>query len=369
MNRVGEFPFLSYPKLKIKVCEFVKRLIAVCSVVLVLVFSLALPSFADSVVNGFAVDDVPYSDSFEGVLTSSDTDSQIYSSSEHKTYKVNSATSSPSSSLTPLYTAKSVTKLIPTNIWRGSESPTVSFPVSNGYTGVKFVWANASNAHSVYHSLEMSPFTFFKSERKYRITFTLSLSKVKGKFDFYLASASDSSTPVIPLVSVNVPQSSGAYLSYSSRSYSFDIVAPNGVSALSPVVKCSIYGTDFSLYINNFTVYDITTEDLDQSLDKLGDKIDSSINPSVPYDKWDDGSFKDSAGKLKDAENNLPTVDFKAIEDLKNSIDISSYSHAFASINQLFIRLVDTVGVTPLIFFACFFGFCIFLIGRKLSGG
>lgn len=124
-----------------------------------------------------------------------------------------------------------------------------------------------------------------------------------------------------------------------------------------------------SINISNFTVNDMTTADLDSAIDKGADKINSAINPSVPYEQWDNGSLKDSAGKLKDAENNLPTVDFNAIEELKNSIDISSYSHAFAAINQLFIRLVDTVGVTPLIFFACFFGFCIFLIGRKLSGG
>lgn len=124
-----------------------------------------------------------------------------------------------------------------------------------------------------------------------------------------------------------------------------------------------------SFRINNFTVNDMTTADLDSAIDKGVDKINSAINPSVPYEQWDNGSLKDSAGKLKDAEKNLPTVNFDAIEELKNSIDISSYSHAFASINQLFIRLVDTVGITPLIFFACFFGFCIFLIGRKLSGG
>ena len=124
-----------------------------------------------------------------------------------------------------------------------------------------------------------------------------------------------------------------------------------------------------SINISNFTVNDMTTADLDSAIDKGADKINSAINPSVPYEQWDNGSLKDSAGKLKDAENNLPTVNFDAIEELKKSIDISSYSQAFASINQLFIRLVDTVGVTPLIFFACFFGFCIFLIGRKLSGG
>lgn len=124
-----------------------------------------------------------------------------------------------------------------------------------------------------------------------------------------------------------------------------------------------------SFRINNFTVNDMTTADLDSAIDKGADKINSAINPSVPYENWDNGDLKSNNDKFDKAMGELPTVDFDAIQELKNSIDISSYSHAFASINQLFIRLVDTVGITPLIFFACFFGFCIFLIGRKLSGG
>lgn len=124
-----------------------------------------------------------------------------------------------------------------------------------------------------------------------------------------------------------------------------------------------------SIRILNFTVNDMTTADLDSAIDKGVDKINSAINPSVPYENFNDGSFKDSANKLKEAENALPTVDFNAIDELVSSFDISSFSRAFASINQLFIRVVDTIGVTHLIFFACFFGFCIFLIGRKLSGG
>lgn len=124
-----------------------------------------------------------------------------------------------------------------------------------------------------------------------------------------------------------------------------------------------------TITISNFTVNDMTTADLDSAIDKGADKINSAIDPSVPYNSFDNGSFKDSANELKDAENALPTVDFGAIDDLANSIDVSSYAQAFSGINQLFIRVVDTIGVTPLIFFACFFGFCIFLIGRKLSGG
>lgn len=123
------------------------------------------------------------------------------------------------------------------------------------------------------------------------------------------------------------------------------------------------------VYISDFTVNDMTTADLDSAIDKGADKINSAIDPSVPYENFNDGSFKDSADELKEAENALPTVDFNAIDELSNSVDVSSYAQAFSGINQLFIRVVDTVGITPLIFFACFFGFCIFLIGRKLSGG
>lgn len=350
-----------------------KKLIAVFSVALVLVFSCVLTSFADdSVVSGYAVDNVPYSPMFDGVLTSSPTDSQIYSASQHRTYKTSSPVSAPSPSSSPLYSSRSIVNMCPSNIWRGNNSSAITFPVLDGYTGVKYVYASASesSANSFWHLNEASTFTFFKSERKYRVSFDLIIkSKVKGTFNFYLSSKSDTSKPVIPLCSYSARIGTGVYLAHASRSYSLEFTTPNSIDALTPVVNGDIYGTEFVFYINDFTVTDITTEDLDKSLDKLGDKIDNSINPSVPYDKWDNGSLKDSAGKLKDAESKLPTVDFNAIEELKNSIDISSYSHAFAAINQLFIRLVDTVGITPLIFFACFFGFCIFLIGRKLSGG
>ncbi len=125
----------------------------------------------------------------------------------------------------------------------------------------------------------------------------------------------------------------------------------------------------FTVYISEFTVNDMSTADLDSAIDKGADKINSAIDPSVPYNNFDNGSFKDSANELKEAENALPTVDFNAIDELANSVDVSSYAQAFSGINQLFIRVVDTIGITPLIFFACFFGFCIFLIGRKLSGG
>ena len=348
-----------------------KKLISVLSVVLVLVFSCVLTSFADDgVVSGYAVDFVPYNESFDGVLTSSDSGSQLYSASENRTYKTSSVLSAPATSSGSLYTAKSITSMIPINIWRGSGDPSITSVVDSGHNGVKYVWSSNASPNSLWHLNSMPQFTFLKSERKYRISFTVSIkSYVKGSFNFYLAKPSSPSELVAPLCSHTAPTGSGENLSQASRSYSLDLTMPNGVDILIPVVKASVYGTQFLFYINDFTVIDISTEDLDNSLNKLGDRLDNSINPSVPYNEFDDGSFKDSADELKQAENALPTVDFNAIDELASSVDVSSYAQAFSGINQLFIRVVDSIGVTPLIFFACFFGFCIFLIGRKLSGG
>ena len=347
-----------------------KKFISVLSVALVLVFSCVLTSFADDgVISGYAVDDVPYNEAFEGVLTVSDSGSQLYSSSENRTYKTSSVLSAPATSSSALYTSKSITNMRPVNYWRGNDNPTISIVSDNGYNGIKYVWSSNASPNKVYHLNSVPVFTFFKSERKYRISFTLKIqSYYKGSFDFFLASSDSLSEPVVSLCSLSAPSGSPNFLSH-SRSYSLDITFPNGVVDLIPIIKASVYGTDFILYINDFTVTDITTEDLDNSLNKLGDRLENSIDPSVPYNSFDNGSFKDSANELKEAENALPTVDFKAVDDLAKSVDVSSYAQAFSGINQLFIRVVDSIGVTPLIFFACFFGFCIFLIGRKLSGG
>lgn len=353
-----------------------KKLISFFAVVLLLVFSCVLTSFADDVViSGYAVDNVPYNESFGGVLTASDSGSQLYSSTENKTYTSSSVLSAPSSSSDSVYYYKSLTQFIPTGIWRGSGNPSVSsFTNTNGYVGVKYVWPSNDKSQDFYHyTTSVSPFTKLRGGRKYRISFSVSFSRSSGSFDFYL---SNQKTPDVPLISLfNLTKTIN--MGNSSKSVSIDFTLPEGSFDVIPVVKGSLYNydnpsysaTEITFYINDFTITDITTEDLDNSLDKLGNRLENSINPSVPYNEFDDGSFKDSADKLKEAENALPTVDFNAIDELANSIDVSSYSQAFASINQLFIRVVDTIGITPLIFFACFFGFCIFLIGRKLSGG
>lgn len=350
-----------------------KKLIAVFSVALVLVFSCVLTSFADdSVVTGYAVDNVPYSDFFDGVLISSSSGSQIYSSSENKTYTISSVVSAPPINSSSVYTAKSITDFLPISCFGSTNHYTRSTVVSSGYTGINFAWDAVSPTNNIYTATRFarSFYGILKASRKYRITFTVDLQNAHfGQFDFNIVDSSNDDSVVVRLFSKKGVTGTNLWL-VGKHNVSIDVVMPNDIGTPVGYISANILDSNsFVFYINDFTITDITTEDLDKSLDKLGNKIDSSINPSVPYDSFNDGSFKDSADKLKDAENNLPTVDFGAIEELKNSIDISSYSHAFAAINQLFIRLVDTVGITPLIFFACFFGFCIFLIGRKLSGG
>ena len=252
-----------------------------------LVFS-CVPAFAESqVIDGYAVEAVPYNEAFEGVLTASDSGSQLYSSSENRTYKTSSVLSAPATTVEPLYTAKSIVNMIPKNIWRVSNSSSITFPVLDGYTGVKYVWASASQstANGYQHLNEAHLFTLFKSERKYRVSFQLIIkSKVKGSFNFYLASRTDTSNPVIPLCSYEAKVGTGKDLTLASRSYSLEFTTPNGIDELTPVVNGGVYSTQIEFYLNDFTVTDITTEDLDNSINKGVEKIENAGSDEPPLD-------------------------------------------------------------------------------------
>ncbi|MGN1161207.1 MAG: hypothetical protein ACI4SX_03065, partial [Candidatus Fimenecus sp.] len=253
-------------------------------VVLMLVFS-CVPAYAESqIIEGYAVDNVPYNEAFEGVLTASDNGSQLYSSSENRTYKTSSVLSAPATSSSSLYSSKSITNMRPINYWRGGNNPTITSVSDNGYNGIKYVWASNASPNTVNHLNSVPVFNFFKSERKYRFTFTLNIkSYYKGNFEFYLASPSSPSEPVVTLCSISAPSGSPSFLSH-SQSYSLDVSLPNGVTSLIPIIKASVYGNDFILYINDFTVTDITTEDLDNSIDKGVQKIENAGSDEPPLD-------------------------------------------------------------------------------------
>lgn len=266
-----------------------KKLISIFVVVLVLVFS-CVPAFAESqVINGYAVDNVPYNESFEGVLTASESGSQLYSSNGNKTYNTPSVLSAPATSSSSLFTAHSLIDMIPRNIWRSNNSDnSITFPVDNGYTGVSIVWNTNSNPNTVYHNKSVSEraiFSFLKASRKYRFSFTVYCPMTsKGTFDFYLADLDNMDTPIVKLFHNNAPPSAGGNL-WVKRAVTIEYVCPDDFSAvLIPVVSAKIYGLQFVCYINDFTITDITTEDLDNSINKGVEKIENAGSDEPPLD-------------------------------------------------------------------------------------
>lgn len=343
-----------------------KKLISVLAVVLVLVFSCVLTSFAD---DSYSCDIVPDSPYIWGLQVTDNDSGAIVQSVGRKA--VMKASSSSSSSSDSVYYFKG----LPSIYWdlvtpNPSSLPNVIKIVTNssGYAGYVFQ-QKTDEFYQRYSSFKTNgkQLPNLRATNKYHITFRMIQSNNWGAYSFYLYDSVDPSR-VIYL-------SKKDYSTDMSVNASFDMYVTipeswTGVPTLrfeaTQLKNSNVY---YSIYINDLTFTDVTNENLDKALDKFGNRVDDIVNPSVPYENFDDGSFKDSANQLKEAENALPTVDFNAIDELANSVDVSSYAQAFSGINQLFIRVVDTVGVTPLIFFACFFGFCIFLIGRKLSGG
>lgn len=253
------------------------------------VFS-CVPAYAESqVIDGYAVSDVPYNEAFEGVLTASDSGSQLYSSSENRTYNTSSVLSAPATSSNAVYYYKSVTGFVPSNIWRGSNNPAVTFPInSNGYTAVKYVWSSNTDKQTFYHFNSMTPFSKLQGGRKYRVTFSVSFSRSSGSFTFYLANQSTSNTVLISLLNV----SQTINMANSSKSVSIDFTLPEGSMNVVPVIKGYLYqssntsysATELTFYVNDFTITDITTEDLDNSIDKGVQKIENAGSDEPPLD-------------------------------------------------------------------------------------
>lgn len=341
-----------------------KKLISVFAVVLVLVFSCVLTSFADD----YNCDIVPDSPYIWGLQVVDNNTGDVVQSSGRRA--VVRASSSSSTSTDSVYFFKDIVSFQGTGVTPNPDTlPNVIERITvNGYRGYKFK-QKSDEFYQQYNSFRTNPMTLSKlrATNKYHVTFTMKQSDNWGAYHLYLYDPVEPSR-VISLAKKDFSTSIGL-----NSSFDFYITIPEtwtGTPTLrfeaTQLKRSDVY---YQIFINNLTFTDVTNENLDKALDKFGDRLEQSIDPTVPYEDFDNGSFKDSANELKEAENALPTVDFNAIDELANSVDVSSYAQAFSGINQLFIRVVDTIGITPLIFFACFFGFCIFLIGRKLSGG
>lgn len=244
---------------------------------------------------------MPYDTNFDFVLTSSDDEYVLYSAEDDKTYKsaaVLSASEVDDSEV--VYSFKSVLNFIPSNIWRGSNAPTVTFPVNNGYTAVKYTWNSNDSTQNYYHYNSIQPFSKLQGGRKYRVTFSAAFSRSSGSFSFYLANQKTPDTVLISLFDV----AQTINMSNSGKAVSIDFTLPEGSSNVVPVIKGTLYqsgnasysATELTFYINDFTITDITSEDLDKSLGKLGDRIQGFFDNLVESIKGffipDEGFFE-----------------------------------------------------------------------------
>lgn len=340
-----------------------KKIICIFAVVLMLVFS-CVPAFAESqVIDGYAVSDVPYNEAFEGVLTASDSGSQLYSSSQNRTYNTPSVLSAPATSSSAVYSYKSVTGFIPTNIWRGSNSPTVTFPTnSNGYTAVKYVWSSNTDKQTFYHYNSMTPFSKLQGGRKYRITFSVSFSRSSGSFTFYLANQSSPDTVLISLFNL----SQTINMSNFGKSVSIDFTLPEGSMNVVPVIKGYLYqsnnasysATELTFYVNDFTITDITTEDLDNSIDKGVQKIENAGSNEPPLDT-DISAFQSAIDTMNGWLDQL--------DEFANSID-SAGQTASAYISKGTELFNGFMGIAPASVIALVAFGVVFLVIRKIVG-
>lgn len=340
-----------------------KKIICIFAVVLMLVFS-CVPAFAESqVIDGYAVEAVPYNESFEGVLTASDSGSQLYSSSSNKTYNTPSVLSAPATSSSAVYSYKSVTGFIPSNIWRGSNNPAVTFPTnSNGYTAVKYVWSSNTDKQTFYHYNEMTLFSKLQGGRKYRVTFSVSFSVSSGSFSFYLANGSSPDKVLISLFNL----SQTINMQNSGKSVSIDFTLPEGSMNVVPVVKGYLYqsgnsgysATELTFYINDFTITDITTEDLDNSINKGVQKIEDAGSDEPPLDT-DISAFQSAIDTMNGWLNQL--------DEFADTIDSAgdTVSEYISKGTELFNGFM---GIAPASVIALIAFGVVFLVIRKIVG-
>ena len=275
-------------------------------------FSVFADGSDETVLDGYHIDDVPYNSNFDSVLTASDSGSQLYSSSENRTYNTSSVLSAPATSSDPLYYFKSIMNIYWTPSWQGSNWPSFSSPTdSNGYSGLTVTWSNntGTQTFSTKNTASASIFEKLQGGRRYRISFSVSFTRSSGSFDFFLASPDDFDKPLITLF--KVPQTIN--MLNNSRSVSVDFTMPEGTVRLVPVVKGTLYqsgnsaydGNSITFYIRDITIIDITNEDLDKSLGKLGDRIQGFFDNLVASIK---GFFIPQDGFFETVKQNFESL-------------------------------------------------------------
>ena len=242
---------------------------------------MSFSAFADgsdeTVLDGYHVADVPYDTNFNSVLTASDDEYVLYSAEDDKTYKSSSVMSvNDVGNSDVLYTDKSITDFLPVACFGSANKYTRSTVTSAGYTGVSFGWEEVSKTNNMYTATRFAKSFYgkLKGGRKYRITFTVDIQNAAfGQFDFNLVDSSNNDTIVVRLFSKKGVVGTNVWLT-GKQNVSIDVVMPDDIGTPVGFISANIVDKNsFVFYINDFTITDITSEDLDNSLGKLGDRI------------------------------------------------------------------------------------------------
>lgn len=220
---------------------------------------------------------MPYDTNFDAVLTASDDEYVLFSADNNKTYKSSSVMSvNDVDNSDVLYTAKSVTDFLPISCFGSANKYVRSTVTSSGYTGVSFGWDTVSKTNNMYTATRFAKsfYGILKPSRKYRITFTVDIQNAAfGQFDFNLVDSSNNDAVVVRLFSKKGVVGTNVWLT-GKQNVSIDVVMPDDIGTPVGFISANIIDKNsFVFYINDFTITDITSEDLDNSLGKLGDRI------------------------------------------------------------------------------------------------
>lgn len=249
---------------------------------------------------------MPYDTNFDAVLTASDDEYVLYSAEDDKTYKsaaVLSASEVDDSDV--LYRAKSITDFLPIACFGSANKYNRAVVSAGGYAGINFAWEQSSKTNSMYTATRFAKsfYGILKPSRKYRITFTIDIQNAYyGQFDFNLVDSSNDDTVVVRLFSRKGVMGTNVWLT-GKQTVAIDVVMPDDIGTPVASISANITNESFvTFYINDFTVTDITSEDLDSSLGKLGDRIKGFFDDLVESIKGffvpDEGFFETTKEKF-----------------------------------------------------------------------
>ena len=263
--------------------------------VIVLLFSFSVSAFADEgidVKDGYNIDCVPYSPYISSLVVTDNIEeaSAYYSASKARTYSATASTFSVSSissdtSTDYLYSFSDYISLFSV---RQQWNPYYNSPVfyefitdSAGKRGLKLLLGgdSPSTHHHAFINLPL-----LKAGNKYSFSFTFvqqALTRGSMYIRFYDTANADNHIDVYNYSTT----AQGQYLKVNKTITGNLIVPDNWTGAVAVRFDISnMSGAQPTIYINDFTMTDITNENLDNSLDKFGDRLENAGSDEPPLD-------------------------------------------------------------------------------------